>query len=162
MVINNIHEKIISLTVQLIAPTVFYFGSKENPWNLSTNDLLSFPEGTLGKELGNFYNKERLDPIPRAEYHDVFHVLFGFSTSLRDEVALQFFLYGNGKISIASIGTSMSSWFVFPRQWNYFEDSYLRGLKCVDVSGLDLKKLLHEDLAKLKESIFIKQPVFNY
>lgn len=156
MLIKRINEKIIALTVKIIAPTVFYFGSKENPWDLSTNDLLCFPDGSLGQELGKFYRKQGIDPIPRAEYHDVFHVLFGFSTTIKDELALQFFLYGNGKTSIASVGTTLGSWFIFPWSWNYFEDSYLRGRQCVDVSNLDLKKLLNEDLGKLKTTILKK------
>ena len=141
----QVHEKISSWSAHLLGPIVFNFGTKEDAWNMRTADLLMFPADSVGKTLGEFLKKNRLEPIARAESHDMYHVLFGYSTSLRDEVALQFFLRGNGKTSIASLGTSIGAWFIFPRQWHYFKASYARGKKCGDVSKLDLKSILNKN-----------------
>ena len=90
----QIHEKISSWTAHLLGPLVFNFGIKEEAWNLKTADLLLFPEGSVGRTLGEFLKKNRLEPIARAESHDLYHILFDFPTSFKGEVALQFFLRG--------------------------------------------------------------------
>ena len=154
--LKETHEKISNWSAQFLGPVVFNFGTKEKAWNLPTADLLQFREGTLGKALGEFLKEARLEPLAQAESHDVYHVLFGYSTMLKDEVALQFFLLGNGKISLAAIGVSIGAWFIFPRQWNYLKWSYKRGKKCSDISILDLKALLHNDLSTIKLSLFEK------
>ena len=150
----QIHEKISSFTAHLIGPFVFSFGKKENSWGLSTAKLLSYPENSLGKELGLFLKENRLEPIAGAESHDLYHVLFNYPTSLKGEVALQFFLKGNGKNSIASFGVSIGAWIIFPRQWHYFKGAQLRGKQCVDISTLNLKELLRQNFKEVKASLF--------
>lgn len=153
----RIHLKVSTFVAKLIGPIVFNFGIEYKGWNLSTADLLRFPEGTVGRALGEFLHKDRLEPLARAEYHDVHHVLFDYSTSFKDEVALQFFLRGNGKISLASIGTSIGAWCILPDQWNYLKRSYERGKRCADVSKLQLKAILYDDINKVKSSLFNNQ-----
>jgi ubiquinone biosynthesis protein Coq4 len=152
--ILRIHETISNTSAKILGPIVFNIGTKEKGWNLTTASLLQFPMGTVGKALGEFLSKRKMEPLVRAEYHDVHHVLFDFSTSFKDEVALQFFLRGNGKTSLASLGTSIGAWCIMPTQWSYFRNSYKRGKKCADISNLNLKALLHEDLDKIKSSLF--------
>jgi len=72
-------------------------------WNLSSDDFLKFTPGSLGNTLGQFYKSQQFEPIPKAERHDVFHVLFDFSTNVIDEAAMQFFLWGNGKPSFLQL-----------------------------------------------------------
>ena len=150
------NEKISNRSAQLLGPVVFRFGKKEPAWDLTTADLLQFPEGSLGKTLGESLKKARLEPLAGAESHDVYHILFDFSTSLKDEAAIQFFLRGNGKHSIASMGVSIGAWCVFPGQWSYFRKAYRRGKTCRDISRIDVRALLHEDLTKIKLSLFEK------
>jgi hypothetical protein len=141
----QLHMKIASFSAHLIGPTVFNVGIKEPGCKLSTADLLSFPDGTVGKNLGEFFKKNKFEPIAGAESHDLYHVLFDFSSSFKDEVALQFFLRGNGKNSIASFSTSIGAWCLLPTQWSYLKASYERGKKCGDISKLDLKAILFQD-----------------
>ena len=148
-----IHEKISNFSAQKLGPIVFNFGTKEKPWGLSTANLLNFPDRSLGNVLGEFLNKNRLEPIAGAESHDVYHVLFNYTTSFKEEVGLQFFLRGNGKTSLASTLTAIGAWCVLPTQWNYLNESYKRGKKCSDVSKLNLRALLVEDFDKIKQSI---------
>lgn len=155
------HEKISNRTAQILGPIVFNFETNESvprkqrkAWGLSTNDLLQFPEGSVGKVLGKFLQKAGLEPLPRAESHDVYHLLFDYSTSFKDEVGLQFFLWGNGKISLASISTSIGAWCIFPTQWNYLKTSYARGKNCINISTLNTRALLHEDLCQIKSKLY--------
>ncbi len=150
------HLKISSLVAKLIGPMVFNFGIKEEPWNLSTTDLLQYPENSVGKLVGEFLKKEDLEPIARAESHDVLHVLLDYSVHFKDEVAMQFFLRGNGNNSIASFLTSIGAWIILPTQWSYLKNSYARGKNCADVSKLDFKTVLHENVNDVKAKLFIK------
>jgi ubiquinone biosynthesis protein Coq4 len=150
----SVHEKISSFTAHLIGPVVFNFGAKETPWNMKTNDFLNLPEETVGRKLGEFLKLNRLEPIAGAESHDVYHVLFDFSSSFKDEVALQFFLRGNGKNSIASFSTAIGAWCLLPLQWSYLRGSYTRGKNCNDISQLDLKGILTEDIQHIRKQLF--------
>ena len=152
----QIHEKVSSWSAHLIGPMVFNFGVKQPAWNMSTADFLSFPNGTVGKALGEFFKNNRLQPIAGAESHDLYHILFDYSSSFKDEVALQFFLRGNGKNSIASFGTSIGAWILLPGQWSYLRASYKRGKKCRDISKLDLKSILFKDFEEVRKSLFEK------
>lgn len=151
--LKEIHVKISNSSARILGPLVFSFGRFEKPWNLSTAQLKQFPEGSLGKSLGDFLGEQHLEPLAGAESHDVFHVLFGYSTSFRDEVALQFFLRGNGKISLAAIGTAIGAWCILPCQWQLLRSSYAKGRNCADVSKLDLKALLYSDLKEIRSSL---------
>ncbi len=150
----QLHMKIASFSAHLIGPTVFNVGIKEPGWKLSTADLLSFPDGTVGKALGEFFKKNKFEPIAGAESHDLYHVLFDFSSSFKDEVALQFFLRGNGKNSIASFGTSIGAWCLLPTQWSYLKTSYQCGKKCSDISKLDLKSILFHNFKETRAALF--------
>ena len=150
----DIHLKTSSFVAKMIGPMVFDFGSKDKNWNMTTADLLNYSEGSLGKAMGQFLQSNKVEPLAHAEYHDVHHVLFDYSITFKDEVALQFFLRGNGKRSLASFGTSIGAWFLLPTQWNYLKNSYKRGQNCIDISQLNLKELLTEDLQKIKRSLY--------
>jgi ubiquinone biosynthesis protein Coq4 len=148
------HLKTSSLIAKLIGPMVFNFGVKEDPWNLSTADLLQYPEGSVGKRVGEFLKKDHLEPIARAESHDVLHVLLDYSVTFKDEVGMQFFLRGNGNNSIASFLTSIGAWIILPTQWSYLRTSYARGKNCADVSKLNYKAVLIENIDDVKAKLF--------
>ncbi|MES2567645.1 MAG: Coq4 family protein [Bacteroidota bacterium] len=149
-----IHLKISSWVAGLIGPTVFNYGTNDKNWNLSTGELLQFPDNSLGKVLGEFLNKSNVEPLAGAEYHDIQHVLFDYSISFKDEIGLQFFLHGNGKKSFASVSTFIGAWFILPTQWKYLRASYEKGKKCKDISTLNFKTMLHQDFYQVKVSLF--------
>ncbi len=149
-----IHLKTSSWVAGMIGPMVFNYGTKDKNWNLSTAELLQFPEGSLGKALGEFLNEQHVELLAGAEYHDIHHVLFDYSVSFKDEVALQFFLHGNGKKSIASVSTRIGAWCLLPTQWKYLKASYERGKKCKDVSAFNFKNMLCQDITQVKASLF--------
>lgn len=155
----QLHLKTSTWVAKLIGPTVFNFGTKEKNWNITTAELLQFPEGSLGRALGEFLGKSKLEPLAGAEYHDVHHVLLDYSVSFKDEVALQFFLHGNGKRSIASVSTMIGAWCILPSQWKYLRDCYQRGKNSNDISTLHLKALLDQNLEQVKNALFKKETV---
>jgi hypothetical protein len=124
------------------------------PWNLTSTDLLNYKKGSLGNALGIFYRKEKFEPIPKAERHDVFHVLLGYSTHVLDEAAMQFFLWGNGKPSLFTVGTCIITTILFPAQFFYFREAYQKGKRSTSIRYWDFKLLLNENIHDLKNKIF--------
>lgn len=149
-----LHTKTSSWVAGMIGPMVFNYGTNDKNWNLSTAELLRYPEGSLGKTLGDFLKLHEVEILTGAEYHDIHHILFDYSISFKDEVALQFFLHGNGKKSIASVSTRIGAWCLLPTEWKYLKASYERGKKCKDVSKLNFRNMLHDDFLQVKASLF--------
>ena len=139
-----------SWVAQQIGPIVFCSGAKKESWNLSTQQLLSFPNDTVGRALGEFLQKQEVEPLSKAEFHDVQHVLFDFSISFVDEVALQFFLRGNGIKTIASVTTTIGAWFILPFHWQYLKSSYQKGQQYNCVSVINTKSILQQNIHQVK------------
>ena len=123
-------------------------------WNLNSDDLIQYTKGTLGNTLGLFYKKEKFEPIPKAERHDVFHVLLGYSTNVIDEAAMQFFLWGNGKPSFFTVGVCIITTVLFPNQFHYFRDAYQKGKRSTSIRDWNFKLLLNENMNDLQHKIF--------
>lgn len=149
-----LHVKTSSWVAGMIGPMVFNYGTNDKNWGLSTAELLKYPDGSLGKALGDFLQEHHVDILKGAEYHDIQHVLLGYSISFKDEVALQFFLHGNGKKSIASVSTRIGAWCLLPTEWKYLKAAYERGKRCKDISKLNYKALLYDDVSHIKASLF--------
>lgn len=150
----SLREKVVLWLLETGAPLHDILNPGRIPWNLNSNDLYTYPDGSLGKCLSLFYKKEGFEPVSRAERHDVFHVLLGYSTTVADEAAMQFFLLGNGKWSLFSVGTAFISAFLFPSQWDSFYEAYRQGRKAVNFSKWDFRQLLHCNLDLLRNQIF--------
>lgn len=134
--------------------------SRRPIWGMKREDMLQYPADTLGHELGQFLTREHLQPVDRVERHDAFHILLGFSTSLEDEAAMQFFLVGNGKISPFTLATAAFTALVMPDKWGRFVREFRRGRAALSIANWDFLHLLNEPFAEVKAVIF-RQPVPN-
>lgn len=123
-------------------------------WDLKSKDFLEYSEGTLGNVLGQFYQNYKLEPIAKAERHDVFHVLLNYSTHVTDEAAMQYFLLGNGKPSFFTTGTCVITALLFPDKLAYFIQSYKKGKQCTSIRDWNFKELLDKDLRLLQQKLF--------
>ena len=75
------------------------FKRKKRQWQFNEKQLLEFHKGSLGRQLGEFYEKHGFSMIPKMEDHDVHHLITGCSTRFEDEIAMQYLLLGNGKLN---------------------------------------------------------------
>ena len=142
-----------SWVAQQIGPIVFCSGAKKESWKISTKQLLNFPNDSIGKALGEFLQNQKVEPLSKAEFHDVQHILFDFSISFVDEVALQFFLRGNGIKTIASVTTTIGAWVILPFHWKYLRYSYYKGQQYKNVSTLNTKTILNENIHHVKKAL---------
>ena len=57
-------EKTLSKMVGLLNPIYKAVMPKNRAWKLSKDQLRVFPQGTLGKDLGDFMDKNNFDMLP--------------------------------------------------------------------------------------------------
>lgn len=111
-------------------------------WGISTKELLAYPDGTLGKDMGEFLLREGLEPLSQSERHDVFHVLTGYSTSIAEEVELQYFLWGNRKKSLYLKSVLLAGLLFYPDRLKNFKIAFQRGRAARPFFDLDFKSML--------------------
>lgn len=137
-------------------PYAKYF-KKNSPWNLSANDLLQFPLNSLGNELGKFLDTNQFSLIPKLEKHDAYHVITEFGTTVENEIALQYFFWGNGKKSIYMYAVISIGFMLVPEYYQLYFKSYKKGKNTNPVYNLNIKKLLTEPLSDVKNQIRLNQ-----
>jgi hypothetical protein len=160
IIINNYNshtfrEKLLLTFLETIMPLhTKYFRASRVPWGYSTSDLLMHPPNTLAGQLGLFLSKHHLEPVPKAERHDCFHVLLGFKTDVASEASMQWFLIGSGKKSIFTFGTALLSLLILPEHFKQYFTAYRKGTCAIDISDWDFKSLLFENTKTLRTVIF--------
>ena len=129
-------------------------------WGLKREDMLRYPAGSLGHELGLFLTRENLQPVERIERHDAFHILLDFETTLDDEAAMLCFLVANGKNSPFTLAATLLLVLAMPDKWGLFIPAFRRGREALSIANWNFLQLLDEPFADVKAVIF-HQPVHN-
>lgn len=132
------------------------FFKKGIAWNVTPKELITYKEDSLGFHLGCFLLKYNFDMQPKLEDHDVIHVLTNSGVSVVDEIAMQYFLLGNGKKSaylfmVICIGTLF-----YPTQIKHFIHTYNRGKKAHQFHDLDFYKMLAIPVKTIQSTFNIK------
>jgi len=159
----NIREKICVLLFEKSkTPYAKIFKRRKIPWKVSREELLNCNLGSLSWALGDFLKTNDFNLIPRLERHDAYHVLTGFGTEVKDEIALQFLCFGNGKRSkylffVIALGTLLN-----PEHLQYFIKSYQRGKKARRFYHWNFKNYLHNDLVELQSMVFDDSDPYSY
>jgi ubiquinone biosynthesis protein COQ4 len=82
-------------TILLLAQTINPQIATEREFHIDLQALRQLPEGTLGREVAHFLDKNQFQPLNSGDWiqrtHDVLHVLTGLSPSEEDELILQAF-----------------------------------------------------------------------
>ena len=118
-----------------------YF-KKNKPWDITKEELLTYPEDSLGFHLGTFLQENQFEMEPKFEDHDVIHVLTGTGTTVSDEIAMQFYLLGNGKRSAYLLMVISSGVLCYPHRLKTYRHYYKRGKEALSFHYLDYSKLL--------------------
>lgn len=131
-------------------PYAMLFKKNKAAWGLNSTTLLTYPAGSLGHETGQFLQLNGFELISKLETHDVYHVITGMTTSVKDEVGMQFLLLGNGKKSLYLFSTIGICIFLLPEYLKYFHQCYKRGKRYHAIYKLDLHQELNTQLAHLR------------
>lgn len=129
---------------------------KEAAWDITSKQLLNYPEESLGFHLGCFLITYDFTPEPQLENHDVFHVLTNSGVSVPQEIAMQFYLFGNGKRSLYLFIVLAIGSMLFIEYWSSFYKSYRLGKQAHPFYNLTFQKLLDQPLQKLQQTFNIQ------
>ena len=126
---------------------------REEPWNITAPVLCTYPEDSLGFHLGCFLLQHHFESEPQLENHDVYHVLTKSGITVPEEIAMQYYLLGNGKRSLYLFGVLAIGTFLFPDYFLQFISAYKKGKQAHSFYHLNFLKLLDQPISKLT-SIF--------
>jgi len=129
----------------------------EAPWDISVKQLLTYNQESLGYHLGCFLLKHHFTPEPQLEDHDVYHVLTNTGISVPEEIAMQFYLFGNGKRSLYLFTVLIIGCILFIDHRKAFKKAYLKGKKAHCFYDLNFLKLLTHNLSELQFTFKISQ-----
>jgi len=124
---------------------------RRKPWPEDVTSLAAYPENSLGKDLSRFLAQNEFELMPRAEFHDVYHVLFEYGTSMREETAIQFVVIGNGRWSLPNLISSAVALVFYPEHWSFYKESYVRGKLTRRFYDVDFQEYLSNDTTSLRK-----------
>lgn len=155
----KIRERLIAWLFHIsIGPYAILFKSTKESWGLTANDLLDYPSGSLGQATGLFLTKNSFELMDRLEAHDTYHVITGYGTDVPNEIAQQYFLFGNGKRTLYVVGVLLLSLILLPDNMKQYLTAYRRGQASQPIHTLDMKTILYQPLLDIKSHIFTTKP----
>lgn len=139
-----------------------YFKKKKRQWQFNEKQLLEFQEDSLGRKLGEFYERYGFTMIPKMENHDVHHLITGCGTNFEDEIAMQYLLLGNGKLNahlLAAIGLGT---LILPEYIGMYMRAYRKGQRMRPFYDWDFEELLWQNFEHLKDFVYQKNTVAHF
>lgn len=131
------------------------FFKTQKAWNISKQELLSYPEETLGYHLGQFLQKNNFDIQPKLEDHDIIHVLTNTGISVRKEIGMQYYLLGNGKNSLYLYLVIIVGTVFYFTHIPYFIKRYKKGKTAFGFHSLDFSKILTIPISTIQQTFNI-------
>lgn len=137
-----------------------YFAMRKNrkKWRTTLEDMQQMPEGSLGSDIAAFLQQHNLELMADVAWHDVYHVVFGYDTSIRDEGCIQFVPLGNGKWSAPYITCNLFFAAFYPEYWADFYKAYRRGKAANKFYDWDFEPLLTLPTVTIRCMIFGEEP----
>ena len=140
--------------VNLLQDAYLYLRKDRKPWVTTKEDLKMMPDGSLGKDVYLFITTNEFELIPKAEFHDVYHVLLQYGTSIKHESMLQCALVGNGRSTLPSLVCTMVSVVFFPEHWGDFYKAYKRGRNAKVFHNWNFERMLLEPTHVIRSQVF--------
>lgn len=150
----SLRDQVANFLVNRLTPIYQFIRYKRKPWQTTKNHLQHYKPGTLGYAMYQFLDRHQLQLIPKAETHDVWHVLFDYSIQMKDEMSIQFVVLGNGKHSTPYLYSCLVALLMYPEHWGRFYKAYKRGTSAIPFAHFDFESLLEENLDSLRKRIF--------
>lgn len=137
------------LTHTSLVKFIFKIRNKQQ-FNYSLEDLLQFPEGTLGKDLALELQRNNFTLLKNYERHDCKHIILGFPMNEFGEACMQFFLLGTRHYSIPQFFALGFCVVFMPDYWKDFYTEFKRGRTCPKLAATDYNKLVHLNTMELQ------------
>jgi ubiquinone biosynthesis protein Coq4 len=151
---RSIREAVAWKIVEAMKPLYFFLRKNKKAWTITVDDLRTMENGTLGKDLFLFLQRNNLQLIPKAEFHDVYHVLFDLTTNIRDEACVQFIPLGNGRRSLPYVSSTLIAAVFYPEYWDDFFRAYMKGRRARTFHTWNFEQMLHMKTTDIRKMIF--------
>ena len=155
---KHLRKKLISWLFDKSQKIYTQFFKTHDPWGISREELLNYPEESLGFHLGTFLLMNDFQLISKVERHDAYHTITGYGTNVEDEIALQFLCYGNGKRSPFLLGAVILGSIILPDYFPYYIRSFNIGKNANPFYHFNYKNLLKVNLDDFRKTIFSQIP----
>jgi ubiquinone biosynthesis protein Coq4 len=139
------HKLALPLLKMVRKPEVFPF---------SRDQLMQFPDGTLGKSLILMLEENDFQLLTHYAKHDMKHILLDYPTTDKGEVCLQAFMFGNGHLSFPVITTLAFGIITMPEYWKAFYAAFQRGRSANQIHHWKWSEIVHHPTSHLKQLIF--------
>ena len=123
--------------------------------NLTVADLITYPDGTLGRNLGNHLLTNSYGKVV-PEKEDIYKLLISHGNSLKQEIAVQFYLFGNGCTSLNILFSMAVGLTMCPFYARYFYARYKEGKNALRFYDVDHFGLLHLPVERIKDAFLIR------
>ncbi len=132
---------------------------KNEPFHFTMNELESFPDGTIGKDLVVYLEKKKFTLMKNYERHDCKHIIFGYEMDQKGEGLMQFYFLGTGHYSLPVVTSVLAYLLLMPEEWSSFYREFKKGRCGKKINDLD--KMSHNQLVQMRTSDLQKQFLNN-
>lgn len=122
------------------------------PWP-ALDELLAYPEGTLGREVAEFLRARELPFKVRYENHDAIHTILDYDTTTEGEMEVQAFLWANRSSSRAGRILFVVGGALLPEHWAAMRAAYRRGRAAAPIEEASLPHRLRERLTTVRAKL---------
>jgi ubiquinone biosynthesis protein Coq4 len=107
------------------------------PFPYTAAQLRHLPAGTVGHDMIAALDRDQHQLIPYYEKHDIKHIVFGYPMTEEGEVAMQFFMLGNGLVSFPVLATALMGLFTMPEYYTTLFKAFKRGRRVQSLAATD-------------------------
>lgn len=120
------------------------------------DELLDYPDGSLGKSLGRYLFENSPEAYPIAEREDILRLLISPTASDAEDIGMHYFLLGNGDYSLKNMLILVTGAMLFPHRLFYFYDRYKTGKAALRFFDLDHFRMLHLPVKRIKDTFLLR------
>lgn len=124
--------------------------------DLTAGQLIKYPEGSLGQQLGRYLIGTNEGQNVTAQREDIFQLLIAGKYSIKEDIAVHYYLFGNGKNSLRNLLAMAVGLVVCPQHTAYFYNRYKDGMQALRFYDVDHFGMLHLPINRIKETFLIR------
>jgi hypothetical protein len=122
----------------------------------TAKQLITYPQGSVGQLLGYYLLNANYGQNVFAENEDVLYLLTTEEQSIKEDLGMHFYLFGNGCNSLRTWVTMLIAITLCPIYLPYFYKKYTQGKKALRFYDIDHLGLLYQPVDKVKEAFMIR------
>lgn len=121
----------------------------------TAKQLTAYPQGSMGQLLGYYLLNANYGQNVYAENEDVLYLLIAEEQSIKEDLGMYFYLFGNGSNSLRTLATMLIATVLCPIYLPYYYKKYTQGKKALRFYDIDHLGLLYQPVDKVKEAFRI-------